>query len=101
MSTLFLARAASVEQLRALSAIVKERERQEQLKRWGEFKHTCADNEMSNGQRLAVLMEEIGEVARVLCEQDTSETPERWEQLRAELTQVAAVCVAWLESDCK
>lgn len=46
----------------------------------------------SDGEKLAVLVEEVGEVARALLER---EGPER---LRAELIQVAAVAVAWAET---
>jgi hypothetical protein len=41
--------------------------------------------------KLAVLAEEFGEVARALLEHDR-------DGLAAELVQVAAVCVAWLEA---
>ena len=42
--------------------------------------------------KLAVLTEECGEVARAVHDQEPTE------QLRTELTQVAAVAVAWMES---
>jgi NTP pyrophosphatase (non-canonical NTP hydrolase) len=45
---------------------------------------------ISDDRRLRVLVEEVGEVARALEEGDS--------QLRAELVQVAAVAVAWLEA---
>jgi hypothetical protein len=44
-----------------------------------------------NGARLAILLEEVGEVARCLNEAHGINS------LRDELTQVAACCVAWLE----
>lgn len=44
-----------------------------------------------DGIKLAVLTEEVGEVARAYLEHDPA-------QLRAELIQVAAVAVAWLEA---
>ena len=66
-----------------------ERTRQDTLAaagRWGgESVATISDD-----RRLRVLVEEIGEVARALEEDDS--------QLRAELVQVAAVAVAWLEA---
>lgn len=46
----------------------------------------------SDGEKVAVLGEEFGEVCRALLE---AEGPER---LRAELIQVAAVAVAWAET---
>lgn len=84
---------------------VAEFHRQQKLKREGRFKYTCADNEMNNGERLAVLVEEVGEVARALCElqqcnpHDT-EGLQKLLHLKTELVQVGAVCLAWLESDC-
>lgn len=42
-------------------------------------------------KKLAILAEEFGEVANAILEQDKA-------NLREELVQVAAVCVAWLES---
>lgn len=41
--------------------------------------------------RMTVLTEEVGEVARAVIEDDA-------DQLRTELVQVAAICVAWMES---
>lgn len=69
--------------------ISKERDRQ--TEKWpGQWKPGC----ITPGQKLAILTEEIGEISRELCESGMSET----EHLRKELTQAAAVCVAWLES---
>ena len=88
----------------ALSDITAERRRQDVLKSEGRFRFTCADEQMSNFERLACLMEEVGEVAqevltqkgrRLACDTEGSE-----EALRKEITQVAAICVAWLESPC-
>jgi len=42
--------------------------------------------------RLTVLVEEVGEVARAVCDRS------HYTQLRAELVQVAAVAVAWIEA---
>jgi NTP pyrophosphatase (non-canonical NTP hydrolase) len=71
-------------------AIFEERRRQEFLKSQGKFPWTCADAAPAS-MKLAVLAEEFGEVAKEVCDQ-------RWDLLRDELVQVAAVCVAWLES---
>lgn len=51
----------------------------------------CSSPGVQDSTKLAVLLEEVGEVARAYLER----TPE---QLRTELVQVAAVAVAWLES---
>jgi NTP pyrophosphatase (non-canonical NTP hydrolase) len=80
-----------------------ERERQEQRKRDGRFKHTCADPDaMTDYEKLAVLTEEVGEVARECLTQTgrrlARDSVGTREALRAELVQVAAVAVAWIES---
>ena len=80
-------------------AIDDERHRQERLKAEGKFTMTCADA-MSNGARLAVLMEEVGEVARAILERGIDgemSNDKTGKDLQKELVQVAAVCVAWLE----
>jgi hypothetical protein len=71
-------------------AIDAERFRQETLKLEGKFKYTCA-YKLVPECKLAILAEEFGEVARAVCENDNA-------NLCEELVQVAAVCVAWLES---
>ena len=76
----------------ALDAIKQERDRQERLKRDGRFLFTCADDGMDDAERLAVLLEEVGEVARVLNDGEGAD------RLREEVTQVAAVAAAWIES---
>jgi hypothetical protein len=82
----------------ALVDVRAERERQERLGlnkaaqgiRWA----SCADTEMDGGddRRYVVLGEEFGEVARALLEGEGDA------HLRAELVQVAAVAVAWIEA---
>lgn len=57
---------------------------------------TCADPKMPDGDKLAVLTEEVGEVARELCEARAAKT-EPSDNLRVELIQVAAVAMAWAE----
>lgn len=51
---------------------------------------------ISNGERLAILAEEFGEVARELCEAFLGSYV-CGPNLRTELIQVAAVTVAWAE----
>lgn len=72
--------------------ISDERDRQEELKASGRFAETCADASMAPALKLAVLTEEVGEVARCICDGDSNA------RLREELVQVAAVATAWLES---
>jgi NTP pyrophosphatase (non-canonical NTP hydrolase) len=77
---------------RALQAVEAERRRQESLRDAGKFDATCADLAPRSGQSLAILTEELGEVARALNEKEPIE------HLREELIQVAAVAVAWAEA---
>lgn len=70
-----------------LNDVFTERERQVRL----HGDHTPADPGMDPCMKLAILMEEVGEVARELCDGPTR-------NLRVELIQVAAVAVAWAES---
>ena len=65
-----------------LDQIAKERERQDI--KWGQQNH-------ENGYWLAILMEEVGEVAKAIVEGSGPST------VRTELIHVAAVCVSWLE----
>lgn len=78
-----------------IEAILAERERQDSLKTSGHLKAICADD-IPNTVKLAALVEEVGEVARAILGR------EGWSRdggdLRQELVQVAAVCLAWLES---
>lgn len=78
-------------------AIDRERARQEILKLVGRFTSTCADTTMPLGHKLAVLAEEFGEVSYEVCEALAGH-PAAPADLREELVQVAAVCVAWIES---
>lgn len=77
-----------------LNKIKDERVRQDF--NWGEHHHIDL-------KWLAILGEEFGEVAEC-CNEDTPTGPRLWseheckKQLKKELIQVAAVCVAWLES---
>jgi hypothetical protein len=80
------------------SAIDAERKRQGE--KWG-GKHAwgmgdCSSLGVAPVVKMAVLSEEVGEVARALL----GSTADAWtsDDLRAELVQVAAVAVAWLES---
>lgn len=74
----------------AIDAILVERVRQNGLKRAGKFPWTCAD-EAPSSAKYCVLAEEVGEVARALNDGNP-------DNLKDELVQVAAVCLAWLEA---
>ena len=56
---------------------------------WGQG--DCSSHQVAPIVKAAVLTEECGEVAKAVLEEDR-------EALRAELVQVAAVAIAWLES---
>ena len=77
-----------------LDLIRKERERQR--KKFGDAAHDTYDTT----RWLAVLMEEVGEAAQVSNDEALGKlSPEGAEKdLKAELVQVAAVAVAWLEA---
>lgn len=75
-----------------LADVVNERERQE--RKFGPDR-TCASPRMTNLECLAVLAEEFGEVSRAVCEREWG--GKGLDELRAELIQVAAVAVAWVE----
>jgi hypothetical protein len=87
--------------------VLAERDRQERRceeKRAEGFDwHSCASSRLTDGERLAVLVEEVGEVARELCEARAAgdlaadEMRAHFARLREELVQVAAVTVAWIE----
>lgn len=55
------------------------------------FRFSCADADIAMETKLPVLVEAVGEVGRAVAELDEI-------NLRAELVQVAAVALAWLES---
>jgi hypothetical protein len=80
-----------------VAEVYRERLRQDELKRAGRFSHTCADD-LPNGDKLAVLVEEVGEVSRAVIEHAKLANDVHGKDLRKELIQVAAVCVAWAES---
>lgn len=83
---------------RILHDIDQERERQGGLKVAGKFRYTLADNEISDAERLTVVAEEFGEVAHEVNETIGDHAKLDRAKLRAELVQLAAVCVAWIEN---
>lgn len=85
----------STEQI--LVQIHRERVRQDTLKAEGRFRYTLADKPgLSDSEKLAAVCEEIGEVGRAVLGQRMLVNDGG--DLRKELVQVAALCVAWLES---
>lgn len=84
----------------AVSDAYSEVLRQESLKAKGKFPHTAGDPlsaAWTAGDKLAVLVEEIGEVARVLNEKNGAKDKHN-RVLRDELIQVAAVALNWASS---
>lgn len=82
-----------------LAEVTAERERQERKgaehrARGQEHWRSCADPLLPEERKLAVLLEEVGEVAHAQNEIRIGESA----NLREELIQVAAVAVAWAES---
>ena len=80
-----------------LLEIYQERERQEKLKTEGRFRHTCADKEMEDGDKLGCLTEELGEVAKAMLH-ERGLVSDGGGKLYTELIHVAAVGTAWAES---
>jgi hypothetical protein len=70
-------------------------ERDRQLERWADVHRwgagDCSSRTVADPVKVMVLTEECGEVARAVLDHDDA-------GLRAELVQVAAVAVAWLEA---
>lgn len=82
-----------------LMLVNKERGRQEELRNAGKFAYTCAtDPGMLPAEKLSVLAEEFGEVAKHITECVID--PARLDKiaLQNELIQVAACAVAWAEA---
>lgn len=77
--------------------IVKERARQGLLCRQGKFRYTLDSPRLVHTERLAVLIEEIGEVA-THCQSGMNGEVTDSLALRTELVQVAALSLAWIEA---
>ena len=85
----------------AFNLIHQERERQEQMFRDGTHDFTCSCHTVSFFRKLRVLTEEVGEVAQAIELVEKIDNPGRRQHLLDELIQVAAVLVAWLETQTK
>jgi NTP pyrophosphatase (non-canonical NTP hydrolase) len=86
---------------RVLADIAAERARQDELRDAGRFEFTAADSPgLTNDQRLTMLTEELGEVAREV--QNLGGTVHDGEasasKLYTELIQVAAIALAFAEA---
>ena len=83
-----------------LALIHAERDRQEMFLKTGKFTFTCASAVADSRRKLRVLVEEVGEVAEAIDILELTKAGRKAaiKHLRDELTQVAAVAVAWLES---
>jgi len=80
--------------------IAVERLRVRRLQAVGKYKFSTNSPTVSNGLKLAIVMEEIGEVAREIYEMHDKDdfTPQAKNRLRKELVQAAGTLVAWLET---
>jgi hypothetical protein len=83
-----------------LEAVEAERLRQERLKREGRFSYTLADDEMPDGMKLAALLEEVAEVGKNLLAREglVTDGDTSLDAIHKELSQVAALSVAWMEN---
>jgi hypothetical protein len=79
-----------------LDDVTAERARQDFLQERGVFPATLAQEGLSAADRLAVVAEEFGEVSREVAEAIASGVLNET-HLRAELVQLAACAVAWVE----
>lgn len=82
-------RVITTNRVKTFARIEEEVHRQDQM-----FPGQWDAGALPNGAKLAILMEEVGEVAREMYENG----PQTTEHLRTELTHVAAVAAHWLES---
>jgi hypothetical protein len=83
----------------AMAMVGTERARQLRLKADGRFSYTPSDDDLNDWQRLGMILEEVGEVARNLLARDGLVTDGDADDgaLARELSQVAALSVAWME----
>jgi len=85
-----------VKRLAVFGLVAAERGRQEAG--FGNTGRDLSGQTMDPHQKLAVLVEEVGEVSQELNDATEGGRPVWTDHLRAELVQVAACAVAWLES---
>ena len=81
--------------------IAQERLRQRELLREGKILFNCDSPIVSDDRKLRIATEELGEIAKAIDDVEFTGGKSKYhthEDIRTELTQLAAVCVAWLES---
>lgn len=81
-----------------LEVIWMERLRQKQLFRDGKLDFSCDSPVVDPLRKLAVIGEEYGEVAKEVLEAKKHTVAASRRRLKAELTQLVAVGIAWLEA---
>jgi len=88
--------------LEVFAAIARERVRQRELLRAGKITFDVASTIPDDNRKLRVLVEEVGEVAQEIDDLEYAKHSAVKKavtaRLKTEIIQVAAVCVAWLES---
>ena len=88
--------------MQATQYVANQRTLQDIRKAEGRFQYTCADPEPSLTEKLAILIEEVGEVAKEVLTNDrrrlARDTHGTDPALYHELAQVAAVAIAFMES---
>lgn len=93
--------AQGIGELQIVEMIWSERQRQRRLLRENKIAFTCASPIVDARRKFRVLAEEIGEVAEAIDTVERAPRAARAEadhELTAEIVQVAAVAIAWLES---
>lgn len=86
-----------IKHLNVAALVSEERIRQQMLLRSGKILFNCASPVVCRGRKFRVLAEELGEVAKAIDDLERG-VKRSAVDLQAELVQVAAVSVAWLES---
>lgn len=80
------------------AAVEGEKDRQVRLQQSGRFRYTPKDSDCPEVLKLAMLLEELGEISRcVQANLGTVQEKPSADSLRKELTQLAALSEAWLE----
>ena len=82
-----------------LTLVGSERKRQLLMQQQGRFTYTLSDDAMTDFERVACIAEELGEVSRNCLRRAglATDGDESDAALRKELSQVAALAVAWME----
>ncbi|WP_367897432.1 hypothetical protein AB3N61_09370 [Leptospira sp. WS58.C1] len=89
---------ATAKHIRIFEYVLFERDRQEELLKKGKFQYNAATKGIRAKAKLPILVEEVGEVAKVINEMSDQGIANDPAELKKELIQIAAVCFAWIES---